>query len=292
MRSLRVLLIGGPMYDPLYESIADFTRREGITVEIAAKLRHPELNARIEEEFRSGQAAYDLISTHTKYAPSQQQWLTPLDETEVDLTAFLPVTLELARIEGKLLGIPRNLDLKLLIYRNDLLAGPPRTWEQLRQQARELTQAPHRFGFAFPGKESGLFGHFFELTAMAGGQLFPEETLLPRTTISEAHWALELLINLYKESAPKELPRWHYDEVTDSFLREEVAMVTDWPGSFHRYQSSPLQTVLGLSAYPHGAAGRFHYSSAHIFAIPVTVRDRPAVLALLHHLTSREAQLL
>jgi multiple sugar transport system substrate-binding protein len=78
--NLRILLVGGPMYDPLYARLDEFERGEGISVEVAVAPTHPELNERIEEEFASGTASYDLISTHTKYAPSQRQWLTPLDE--------------------------------------------------------------------------------------------------------------------------------------------------------------------------------------------------------------------
>ena len=78
--SLKILLVGGPMYDPLYERIGEFEESEGMSVEVIAAPTHPDLNERIEEEFSSGRASYDLISTHTKYAPSQRQWLTPLDE--------------------------------------------------------------------------------------------------------------------------------------------------------------------------------------------------------------------
>ena len=72
---LRVLLVGGPMYDPLYSHLSDFEEQEGVTVELVAALPHPELNDRLEEEFGSGEASYDLISTHVKYAPSQARWL-------------------------------------------------------------------------------------------------------------------------------------------------------------------------------------------------------------------------
>jgi multiple sugar transport system substrate-binding protein len=111
--SLRILLVGGPMYDPLYDRLGEF---EGRQVEKVVAPTHPELNEQIEEEFGSGTASYDLISTHTKYAPSQRRWLTPLDEDldVSELENFTPRTLELARIEGRLHGIPRNLDVKLL----------------------------------------------------------------------------------------------------------------------------------------------------------------------------------
>ena len=69
--TLRILLVGGPMYDPLYSRLKAFEDREEISVEVVATLPHPDLNQRIEEEFSSGTATYDLISTHTKYAPAR-----------------------------------------------------------------------------------------------------------------------------------------------------------------------------------------------------------------------------
>ncbi|MFL5992456.1 MAG: ABC transporter substrate-binding protein [Rubrobacteraceae bacterium] len=164
--SLRILLVGGPMYDPLYDRLGEF---EGRQVEKVVASTHPELNEQIEEEFGSGTASYDLISTHTKYAPSQRRWLTPLDEDldVSELENFTPRTLELARIEGRLHGIPRNLDVKLLYYRTDLVPWAPSSWKELRDEAVRLRSDEH-YGFVFPGKESGLFGHFFELHAMEG----------------------------------------------------------------------------------------------------------------------------
>jgi multiple sugar transport system substrate-binding protein len=135
--NLRILLVGGPMYDPLYARIGEFDKREGASVEVAVAPSHPDLNERIEGEFGSGTALYDLISTHSKYAPSQREWLTPLDDLEdSQLVNFTPRTLELARIDGLLYGVPRNLDLKLLYWRTDLMEEPPGSWESFRTKPR------------------------------------------------------------------------------------------------------------------------------------------------------------
>ncbi len=125
--TLRVLLVGGPMYDPLYARLAEFEAREGVRVDVAATLPHPALNDRVAQEFGSGAARYDLISTHIKYAPSQMQWLTPLDDDLAadELAPFSDRTLELARIDGALYSLPRNLDVKLLHYRTDSWTALP-----------------------------------------------------------------------------------------------------------------------------------------------------------------------
>ena len=293
--TLRILLVGGPMYDPLYSRLKAFEDRGEISVEVVATLPHPDLNQRIEEEFSLGTATYDLISTHTKYAPSQKQWLTPLDQDldESELENFTPRTLELARIDGLLYGVPRNLDVKLLYYRTDLMNEPPSSWEELRDEAARL-KSDDLYGFVFPGKESGLFGHFFELHAMAGGRMFEDEgPPTPRLNDEAGHWALILLKDLYERAAPQETPDWHYDEVAACFRRGKAAMSTDWPRGFYTYEDTEQSSVVGsydVTLYPEGRAGRFVYSSSHTFAIPGTVRDRPAAVELLRFLTSRESQ--
>src|SRR5215212_1948818 len=294
-RGLRILLIGGPMYDPLYSRLGEFEDQEGIEVEVLGTLPHPRLNERIEKEFSSGRASYDLISTHTKYAPSQSGWLTPLDDylEEAELEAFNARTLELARIDGRLYGVPRNLDVKLLYYRTDLMRGPPSTWDELREEGVRL-RSDDLYGFAFPGKESGLFGHFFEFHAMAGGRMFTDaDTPAPHFDDEAGGWALSLLKDLHDRAAPEETTEWHYDEVAACFRRGEAAMSTDWPGGFYTYEDPDQSAVSGsydVALYPEGSAGRFVYSSSHTFAIPSTVRDRPAAIDLLRFLTSRRSQ--
>src|SRR5215207_8022978 len=293
-KSLRVLLVGGPMYDPLYARLEEFEAQEGIDVE-AVVPSHPDLNERIEEEFGSGAASYDLLSTHAKYAPSQRRWLTPLDDdlegTELEPFALRP--LELARIEGSLYGVPRNLDVKLLYHRTDLVPEPPISWEELRDEAARL-RSDNVYGFVFPGRESGLFGHFFELHAMAGGRMFEESgPPAPRLNDEAGRWALALLKDLYERAAPQETPDWHYDEVAACFREGRAAMSTDWPGGFYTYLDPDQSAVVDrfdVALYPEGPAGRHIYSSSHTFAIPATVRDRPAAIELLRFLTSRESQ--
>ena len=192
---VRVLLVGGPMYDPLYDAIPAFERASGLTVEIVDRLAHPELNAYVRHVFEHGEPDIDLLSTHTKYAPSQAQWLTPLDslidaETIADL---LPRPLELAKVDDVLLQVPRNLDVRLLHYRKDLIAQPPSTWTGLAEVAAAVTSHPTNgheplYGFLYPGRDSGLFGTFYELLIGDGGRLFDDD-LRPAFDSRAGVWA-------------------------------------------------------------------------------------------------------
>src|SRR5215471_13262096 len=126
MSALRVALVGGPMYDPMY---ALLDPRE---VEIVVHADHPTLNRRVGEMLARG-ARLDLISTHAKYAPSQAGWLRPLDGLVAAslLGSLAPRAVALCRFDGQLLCVPRNVDVRVLWVRDDLVSSPPDTWAAL-----------------------------------------------------------------------------------------------------------------------------------------------------------------
>jgi multiple sugar transport system substrate-binding protein len=241
---------------------------------------------------------YDLVSTHTKYAPSQLSFLASLDGLIDDaaLQDFVPMALEMAHAGGSLYGLPRNIDVRLLHYRTDLLESPPATWNGLLELARRHNSPPDHYGFLFPGRESGLFGTFFELAEMAGARLFPED-LVPDIENEAGRWALGLLRTLYAEGlVPPELPEWHYDKIHECFRSGRAAMVGDWPGYYGLYRDASISKVhdrLGLSPYPIGPAGKsLSYGGGHTFALTQRGSNRPEALELLLHLTAFGQQLL
>src|SRR5437763_4146560 len=293
-KRLQVALVSGPAYDHLYSNLPRFTGQTGIEIDVVFSGDHPALNHHLAE---LGEMPYDLVSTHTKYAPSQLDFLAPLDGVIPDeiVGDFMPLLLELARVDGSLYGLPRNIDVRLLHYRTDIIARPPATWDELLALAREHSAPPELYGFIFPGRESGLFGTFFELAEMAGARLFPDD-LVPDIENEGGRWALQLLRTLYAEGlVPPELPCWHYDKVHECFRAGRAAMVGDWPGYYGLYRDARVSAVhdrLGLSIYPVGPAGRtLAYGGGHTFALTRRGAERAEALELLLPLTAFEQQL-
>ncbi|PYS75904.1 MAG: ABC transporter substrate-binding protein [Acidobacteria bacterium] len=294
-KELQIALISGPAYDPLYACLPAFIEATGVKVSVAYSGDHPSLNRHLAALW---EVPYDLVSTHTKYAPSQLEFLAPLDclVGAAELEDFVPLVLELASVAGSLYGVPRNIDVRLLHYRADLIPRPPATWDKLLEVARRQNAPPDRYGFAFPGRESGLFGTFFELAEMAGAHLFPEN-LVPDIENEGGRWALQLLRTFYAEGlVPPELPCWHYDKVHECFRAGRAAMAGDWPGYYALYRDPAVSEVhdrLGLSPYPAGPAGKsLAYGGGHTFALTRRGAARPEALKLLLHLTAPEQQLL
>src|SRR4051794_35952094 len=174
---LRVALVGGPMYDSLYEPFLD-------DVEVVVHADHPTLNRRVAELLAAGERI-DVLSTHGKYAPSQAAWLRPLDALldQSTIAPLAPRAVDLCRYRGALLCAPRNIDVRILWWRTDRMDSPADTWA-------DLVASDPVFGFT--GRESGLFGLFFELVVGNGGALFDHDGH-PTMPGAEAEDAIALL---------------------------------------------------------------------------------------------------
>lgn len=296
MPDLHVALIGGPQYDRLLEVLPAFEQQTGYRVSVEVRLPHVELNARMAVELGTGRGRYHLISTHTKYAPSQVDHLRPLDSlvNADELADFFPRVLDLCRIDGRLMQLPRNFDARLLFYRADLIAAPA-TWDEAASQMTRYAR-PGLFGFAFPGRHSGLFGTFYELLGMAGGDLF-DANLRPVFNSDAGEWTLRFLHRLHAVdhvTPPDLLERWYYDEVSEGFRMGKVLLIGDWPGFYGLYKDPRTCAVLeqfDVAVYPAGPAGlRRAYAGCHSFAIPKAARDVEGALALLRYLVSPDVQ--
>jgi multiple sugar transport system substrate-binding protein len=259
------------MYDSLYDPLLD-------DVDVVVHADHPTLNRRVAELLASGERI-DVLSTHGKYAPSQARWLRPLDELldPAVVQALAPRAVDLCRFRGALLCAPRNIDVRILWWRADRLDGPPDDW-------RALTESRAVFGFT--GRESGLFGLFFEIVVGNGGALFDLDGN-PTMTGGDAEDAVALLCELAAR-APAELPGWHYDDVDRALLDGRVDVAAAWPGGYGAIRASAIHDRLAPAPYLAGATRRVSYSGVHGWAIPTTCADVDGAVALVTRLCGAE----
>src|SRR5258708_16085413 len=80
MKELHLALIGGPQYDGLLKLLPAFEKQTGYRLYVDVRLPHVELNERMAKDLGTENGCYDMISTHTKYCPSQAEHLLPLAE--------------------------------------------------------------------------------------------------------------------------------------------------------------------------------------------------------------------
>jgi multiple sugar transport system substrate-binding protein len=259
------------MYDHLYRAFAPGE------VEVVVHADHPTLNREVARMLAAGERI-DVCATHSKYAPSQAQWLRPLDDL-IEPRFVEPLAaraVELCRFAGRQLCLPRLIDVRVLWVRADRVTDLPDTWEAL---------VDSDVVFGFPGRESGLFGGFFELVVAYGGEVFDAE-LRPTMSTPEAEHAIELLCRLAAR-APSDLVDWHYDQVDAALLDGRIDAAAAWPGAWGAIQGS---SQLRPHLYPAGPAQRVSYAGCHAWAIPQTCGDLDGAVALVQRLLGAELQ--
>lgn len=295
-KALSLALIGGPAYDALAGTLSEFSREAGIEVTLGFSGIHPELNRRLTATRARG---YDLVSTHSAWLPSQKTFLAPLDGLlDQEFWAdFLPAALDLARADVKLYAVPRNIDVRVLHYRTDMLDEPPANWDAVLEASRRLTKpASDLHGFVFPGRGSGLFGAFYELSAMAGADLFPASGP-PDIQNAGGRWALGLLCTFLREGlAPSPLVAWEHDQVHHYFRDGHAAMVGEWPGYYGLLRDAARSTVFdrfAIAPNPAGPGGVSKaYGGGHSLALTLAGADKPQAVSLLRFLTAPDRQIL
>ncbi|KAF9974786.1 hypothetical protein BGZ73_001720 [Actinomortierella ambigua] len=91
-------------------------------------------------------------------------------------------------------------------------------------------------GYVFPGKQSGLFGTFYELAMMmkeSPDALFDPQSGQPVMDVDVVAKVLEYMRELVQQGVvPANIEDYYFDEVSQAFQQGRVALVADWPSFF------------------------------------------------------------
>jgi multiple sugar transport system substrate-binding protein len=160
-----LILSKGPDTTGTLEKVVDRFNSEDHKFKVAWQIMSADTGQyfdKMRTEFQVGRSEIDVIGADVIW-PAQfaaNGWIEDLGDlfTEEMQQDFFPATIETSSYNGKIYGVPWYSDAGLLYYRKDLLdkAGlkPPRTWEELRDQAAKVReQEGVRDGFTFQGAE-------------------------------------------------------------------------------------------------------------------------------------------
>jgi multiple sugar transport system substrate-binding protein len=103
-----------------------------------------------------------------------REW-TGADRSEIT-DGTLPGPLASATYNGKLYAAPNNTNVQLLWYRKDLVASPPKTWDEMIDMSLQLKQQGKPFKVLTMGAQyEGLVVLFNNLVASAGGKIVSDD---------------------------------------------------------------------------------------------------------------------
>lgn len=96
--------------------------------------------------------------------------LEPIELSAAERARFIPVALEGFTYGGKLYGVPYAIEAIAIIYNKDLVPTPPKTFDELLDISRKLTdRSRKRYGFLYPNSDPY---HSFPFLSAYGGYIF------------------------------------------------------------------------------------------------------------------------
>ena len=191
--------------------------------------------------------------------------IRPMDDVIAELKAsgelddFLPGSVERLRYDNHTVALPWAIDIRVWLYRKDLLAAanitPPQTWAEFRAAARKLT-AGEKYGLAGSGDTGGSH-YLYSLILNNGGGLFDEKRALTTATDRNRE-ALGFLSDLVRDgSVSPASAGYDSDGRRRAFLTGGAAFLLDGPGLADSAPADqrPQIGVLPPLAGPHGDKG-------------------------------------
>lgn len=311
--TLRVKLIGGAQYEPLYTLIPEWEKATGAKVEIISRKSHFELDREMKQDIASGKIDYCAFSSHTNFAAQYNAMNEPLDGliSKETLAEFSPLVISHATVGGKLMSLPRHSDVSNMFYVKSLYEDadnkakfkekfgydltPPETWKQAADQAVFFANPPDRYGTAFAGKDEGLTGRFYEMLVADGGALF-DDKWNPTFNSPQGVEALNWFVDLYKAKAvPAGTTNYVWDDLGLGFASGAFAYDLDWAGwaAYFNGKDSKIGGNVGVAPAPKGSGGkRTGWSGSHSFSITQSCDNKPAAASFITFLTSHDAQMM
>jgi trehalose/maltose transport system substrate-binding protein len=258
-------------------------------------------------DFGSGSADGDVYAIDIVWPGILAKHAEDLSPALGGLYDMLPTLVQNDTVNGKLVAVPYFIEVSLLYYRSDLLqkyhfTQPPRTWNELEQQARTIQDGERSngkkslWGFLWQGAASeALTCNALEWQiSQGGGQLInPDGTLSIKR--DRLVGTLERSRKWIGTISPPETTDQLEDDSLQMWKRGDAAFMRNWPYAYLESMSSDSNikgraevTVLPMGDGPDGR----HADILGGFQLMVnkTSKNKSAAIELVKFLASPEIQ--
>ncbi|WP_428939582.1 ABC transporter substrate-binding protein [Fontivita pretiosa] len=201
------------------------------------------------------------------------------------------------QIDGRLYGLPYHDGPEALIYRSDLIASPPKTWDEfLATMQRVANPTRGLWGTvvaAYPDGHNTVYDFSLHLWTRGGELLDPAGN--PSLDTPEARQALDFYRRLVRNPATVPNARAiHSVPAGERFMQGEVAMMINWFGFAAMCQTlneSRVRGKVGIAPIPAGAPPRGASASLNVYwmlSIAAGSKNKPLAWRFLKHCASAE----
>ncbi len=225
------------------------------------------------------------------FAPMLMTFGSALDRL---LGRFIPAALAPRVIDGRIHGVPWQMDAWCLYYRPDLLPEgreAPATWDELLACARDIaTDTAGVHGLGLPGAECGGGAHrLLMLLWGAGGNIKDGEGNIHFIS-KELVEALDFYVRLSREGALQpEVLSWDSVQLQDEFSSGRVAMIIAGSSVAHTLRSSHPAVEFAIAPLP-TRERPFAAIASTSLVILRTTQHRDECMDFLRHVVSEQGQ--
>lgn len=216
----------------------------------------PQLHDKMAANFASGQYVHDVIY-NCGWVPEFADYLVPfVDQLPKELLDDLPKSsFSTLTWKGQRLGVIFTLSLLTLFYNQEHLqqagfSGPPRSWDELKGYAKELTR-DGRYGWVLnygaPEGIGGVASYWMCFLQQAGGKMYDADGN-PVFNSPEGVDALQVMIDLMPFTDPGSISYVGINDATNVFTAGQASMMMNWPFMWVPANDPAASKVVGKAA--------------------------------------------
>lgn len=230
------------------------------------------------------------------YEPLQKYLSNPsLTSPQLRFDDFFPNAIEIATVNGTLIGVPLYPEVQLLYWRKDVFQAKgvslPQTMEEFEEAAKRLTDRANNFyGYVTRGKRSAAVYTLAPFIFNQGGQWL-DKANQPLLTTPAAIKGLGQYGRMLRESGPPGATNIHVYEVIDLMAQGRVAMATESSNIVSTLENPAKSTVVGKVGYariPRGPGGSHTPVISWAISIAAQSKNKEAAWYFIQWATSRD----
>jgi trehalose/maltose transport system substrate-binding protein len=174
-----------------------------------------------------------------------------------------PAIIDNNTVNGALVGMPWFGDFGMLYFRTDLmqkygLSAPPKTWDELEQQATKIVDGekasnPNFVGFVYQGNAyEGLTCDALEWLASTGGGTFIDSSNKVTINNPQAVAILNKMKGWVGTVAPRGVTSYQEEDARNAFQGGNSAFMRNWPYAYANGQKddSPVKDKFDVAPLP------------------------------------------
>jgi multiple sugar transport system substrate-binding protein len=198
---------------------------------------------------------------------------------------FIPATIKTVQMNGKDWAVPFNTNAGLIYYNKTKVHAPPRTWQQVYQDAKTSG------GFAYQGQQyEGLTVNFLELLYSNGGTVLSPEGNQATIDSPQAQQVLAFMQRGLKDGAvPRATLSYMEEESRTAFETGKVSLLRNWPYVYALAKKANVP--FGVEPLPSfGNNPPSAVLGGYNLGISTYSKNPGAALSFINYATSRAAQ--